>query len=453
MGLITIANPTNSTDLCSFDSLQFRYANPDNSANSLRAIEYVRLMRFIRLWKKLGVTIEQTDKAITALYPAADLPGGVDNAADLQKLDAGFLTLLPRLGVAFQVMDRLNFTPDQDLLGLLACWSPIDVHGADSLYRNMFLSPAQLKQDPAFADDGYGNFLQDNTQTLLAHTETLRAAFSLTDAEFSLIVAALGFSPSTPLTLDTISAVYRRGWLARTLGLSAQELLLLLRFTGLDSLAVPDPPNPPMVRLLQLVQALGATSLKTVQALYLIWNQDVSGKSVPEGREITDFARTVRANLAALESAFAVSDDPTGDIARARLLRLRQQALATVSAATRTENAFAQVILDDVNVLQAAGKSSLAGLDDLIAMETARPLGAVLPDQQSGGCARTDRGRRPNAVLCRWRNESFTGGDRWERDRRHYWSGYLEVPQDGLYTISVATDPSATVGCRSGGRP
>src|SRR5207247_2542242 len=161
-----------------------------------------RMLRFIRLWKKLGVTIEQTDMVITALYPTAALPSGTDDAADMQKLDQGFLTLLPRLGVVFQVMDRLNLKPNQQLQSLLVCWSPINVYGVNSLYRKMFLSPAQLKQDPAFADDGYGNFLQVNTEMLLAHTETLRAAFSLTDAEFSLIVAALGFGASTPLTLD-----------------------------------------------------------------------------------------------------------------------------------------------------------------------------------------------------------------------------------------------------------
>src|SRR5262249_25403917 len=51
MGLITLANPRGSGDLCTFDDLQFRYANPDNSANALRAIDYLRLLRFIRLWK------------------------------------------------------------------------------------------------------------------------------------------------------------------------------------------------------------------------------------------------------------------------------------------------------------------------------------------------------------------------------------------------------------------
>jgi hypothetical protein len=38
------------------------------------------------------------------------------------------------------------------------------------------------RQPSPFADDGYGNFLQDKSQTLFGHEPTLRAAFSLTGA-------------------------------------------------------------------------------------------------------------------------------------------------------------------------------------------------------------------------------------------------------------------------------
>ena len=69
MSLIVLADPTGANNACSFDTLEFRYADPAIGAN-VRPFEFVRLMRFIRLWKKLGWSIEQTDKAITALYPA-----------------------------------------------------------------------------------------------------------------------------------------------------------------------------------------------------------------------------------------------------------------------------------------------------------------------------------------------------------------------------------------------
>ena len=64
--------------------------------------------------------------------------------------------------------------------------------------------------------------------TLLDHAEALRAAFNLTGDEFARIVEALGFDADTPLTSRNVSAIFRRGWLARTLKLSVRELLLLI---------------------------------------------------------------------------------------------------------------------------------------------------------------------------------------------------------------------------------
>src|SRR5439155_2184590 len=86
---------------------------------------------------------------------------------------------------------------ERDLLPLLAFWSSLGTHGENALYRRMFLNPAPLNNDAGFADNGYGDFLQNDTEKLVDHGEALRAAFGLTDDEFSQIVVALGFnSPS-----------------------------------------------------------------------------------------------------------------------------------------------------------------------------------------------------------------------------------------------------------------
>lgn len=363
MSLITLANPTDSTDTCSVADLQFRYSNPDNKANILRAFDFVRLLRFIRLWRKLGLTIQQTDEIITALYPLADLPTGTNQATNLQRLDAGFLVLLPRVGFAFQVMNQLQLTADQDLASLLACWAPIGVAGQDSLYRAMFLTPTLLQEDLVFADDGYGNFLQQRGQTMFGHEPALRAALNLTDAEFTLITGSLGFDATTALTLANISAVYRRGWLARKLELSVVEFLLLTSLTGLDPFAQPDlqaapPVEPPMVQFVRLVQALRSANLKPVQALYLIWNEGLSGLSAPSEADITGLARTLRADCAAVESQFVLLDDPNGDIARALMtlvygtdaanffFGLLNNTLAVATPYANPQPTLAQAVLD-----------------------------------------------------------------------------------------------------------
>ena len=85
--------------------------------------------------------------------------------------------MLPRLGIVIRVIKALNLTVKRELLPLLACWSHIGTHGDNALYRQMFLNPTVLKQDPVFADNGYGEFLQDNSQTLLT-IDSLRRRWS-----------------------------------------------------------------------------------------------------------------------------------------------------------------------------------------------------------------------------------------------------------------------------------
>jgi hypothetical protein len=318
ISLLVLTDPTGVQNPGSFDALEFRYADPAKVATQVRPFEFIRLLRFIRLWKKLGWSIEQTDKAITALYPADQLPNDADDNVNLERLDTGFLVLLPRLGVLKRVMDTLHLKLKSDLLPLLACCAPLDTYGAQSLYRKLFQSPALLKQDSAFADDGYGNVL-DGSGKLLAHQEALRAALSLTGDEFKRIGEALGIDANTPLALDTVSAVFRRAWLARKLKLSVQEFLLLAQYTGLDPFAPIDPAKPALLRLIALVDGLRAAGLKSGQALYLIWNQDISGTSAPDAAQINEFARNLRTAFAAVENDFAVADDLDGQIARARM--------------------------------------------------------------------------------------------------------------------------------------
>ena len=73
--------------------------------------------------------------------------------------------------------------------------------------------------------------------------------------------------------------------------------------------------EPPVIRFIRLVQAIGAVGLQPVQALYLMWNQDVSGTSAPPDSDITNLAASLRANFAAVESQFTLVDDPSGAIA------------------------------------------------------------------------------------------------------------------------------------------
>jgi hypothetical protein len=328
MAIITLANPANPAEVCPFDELELRYSKPvtgpGDLSTRLKAADFVRLLRFVRLWRKTGWTIEQTDEALCALF-RADL--AVPDAGDtdtVAKLDTGFKVALPRLAVAVRALDALGLTVKKGLLPLLACWAPIGTHGATSLYRTMFITPSMRDRDPAFADTGKGAFLTDATTMLLDHAEALRGAFNLSGPELAQIAKTLNYGPTTPLSVTAISAVYRRGWLARVLKISVSELLMLVRWTGIDPFAAPDigaAPDvlPPVLRLIDLDQRMKDRGLKSAAALYLIWNQDLSGQSAPQAAQVDDFARSLRADFAAIDDQFKPVEDPDGDILRARL--------------------------------------------------------------------------------------------------------------------------------------
>jgi hypothetical protein len=301
---------------CDTSMMQLQYLN----GSPLQDIDLVRLLRFIRLWRKLGLSIQQTDDLICALYPASANP----SATALQQLDSGFLLLLPRAGLAYTAIDLLGLDPASDLESLLACWASISTGGSDSLYARMFLNPTVLRLDSAFRPDANGNLFAGPSTPLLTHQTAICAALNLTSGEFGLITGAapgLGYDATTPLSLESISAIYRRAWLARTLQLSVLELLSLIAFTALDPFAPPvldatHPVSAPLLDFVRRAQALGTANLAPVQALYLLWNMDLSSVSAPSDSVVTALAAALRAAFAAIDSQFSITGTATAATAQ-----------------------------------------------------------------------------------------------------------------------------------------
>ena len=184
-----------------------------------------------------------------------------------------------------------------------------------------------LAIDPVFEDDGFGGYLLADA-VLVDHLEALRAAFGLTADEIALVVSDLGFDAKTPLSVENVTAIYRRGWLARCLKISVRELQLFCERTGLDPFAQPDPPKPgqavarassPLLELVDLLASLKTTSVKPAEALYVVWNDDLNGASAPTDDAIGGLAARLRTDLTAVNAEFAVDDDPTGEQLRVRV--------------------------------------------------------------------------------------------------------------------------------------
>ncbi len=323
MSLILLTETSSDANACGFDTLELRkaanVASPGYTTAAISAADHLRIMRFIRLWKKLGWTIEQTDAALCALYRTDFQWLTYEDVNAVPLLDNGFMTLLPRLGVVVRAMRELNLTVKRDLQRVLAWWSLINPTMSDSIYAEMFLSPTILMQDGVYADQGYGNYLADPSATIAGHTDSLRAAIGLTSDEFDQIMAALGYTMLTPLNIQSVTAIFRRGHLARALQISVRELLLLMTMTGIDPFSALEPTGPGIMALIKVLQGLRTVSIKPATALWLFWNQDLSGSSGPSTAQINEFLRSLREDFISIDNELAVVDDPTGEIAQARM--------------------------------------------------------------------------------------------------------------------------------------
>ena len=315
MGLITVAVPAASP--CDPSTMRLQHLDPTPGAGDLEVVDFVRLLRFIRMWRTLGLSITQTDALVCAL-------GEISGASlTLAELDQAFALLLPRAGLAFQVVDLLGLDPESDLDSLLTCSAPMSWNGPDSLYARLFLTPTVIRQDPVFEPDSAG-VLFATAEKLVDHLPTLGAALNLTAAELDVIIGpdpGLGYDNTTRLSLDHIGAIYGRAWLSRTLELSVLELLHLAADTGIDPFAAPvldhvDPVSSSLEKFVRLVQTMTDQNLLPVQALYLLWNDDLSGVSAPDPSVVTSMAAALRASFTAVDAQFGVSADATLDSAK-----------------------------------------------------------------------------------------------------------------------------------------
>ncbi|MEO8415425.1 MAG: neuraminidase-like domain-containing protein, partial [Ginsengibacter sp.] len=104
MGLITLTDMSAGETPCDFAAVELRYALPDNVNNQLKAIDYQKFNRFLRLLKKTGWTITMLDAMITAFLPVTS--GNITEA----NIDATFVTLLGRISNFKKIARLINYS-------------------------------------------------------------------------------------------------------------------------------------------------------------------------------------------------------------------------------------------------------------------------------------------------------------------------------------------------------
>jgi hypothetical protein len=222
---------------------------------------FATLALFVRLWKRLGWTIPETDCALRVLVPASLQPITADTLAPAMAAVIPYLAHMQWLATA------LPLGREGGRVALLSFWSELDTRGADSLYARLFLKRGALEPDSVF-DHPLGDYLTapdpDTNQPkpftwdggpdedvaagrvgLQNHLGPVQAALRLSVAEIELILTE-GHTTlaAAPLDLATLLRLHRHAVLARALRLPVAQLLALKQLTGLDPFApiAADPP-------------------------------------------------------------------------------------------------------------------------------------------------------------------------------------------------------------------
>lgn len=250
-----------ASDTCNLSKVRLTRLNGER----LEAEEYDRIQRFLRLWRKMGWTIDETDKALIGLS-AHSTPGGGTTTPeqcdyvsfDVFKDTCGdtgnggstgcqdgtddhtnalvcppvietLAEITPHLFHQFVAIRKLLDLTGLPLAKLLTFWADISTIGEKSLYSRLFLTHNLLGIDKVFKPDQYGNYLTESAK-ITDHIPVLMAALKLKADD---ITAIMSFSKlSDALTLANVSVLYRFSLLAKTLQVRIAELFDVMALFG-----------------------------------------------------------------------------------------------------------------------------------------------------------------------------------------------------------------------------
>lgn len=242
-------------DSCDLDAARLQHLD----GTPLSAREYDRIHRFIRLWRKLGWTIEETDLAIAGLGraaagqaeagPAPEAPeasvcedcgdeacGDCDGCNDCDDCDddaaaaARLADINPRLVHQLAAVKRLAERTGLELAQLLVFWGELQTAGDNSPYARLFLTHHVRGLDPVFEADDKGRYLTDENAKLADHLPAAMAALRMTAEDIRAVSEAAGLDGK--LTLANLSALCRYRLAAQALGWKTAALVQVLPLFG-----------------------------------------------------------------------------------------------------------------------------------------------------------------------------------------------------------------------------
>ncbi|SFK89248.1 hypothetical protein SAMN05216302_101960 [Nitrosomonas aestuarii] len=376
---------------CNFDQTILRYAD----GTQTDAIVFLRINLFVRLWRKLGWSIEETDRALTTFIPQSAPFDGMAANLEKQPLQTALIYL-----AHLKVLDEKLKVAKQNRLALLTLWSDIPTTGKQPLYAQLFLTRSILRNAPVF-DHPLGQYLTDTDVKLKDHVLALQGALGLTADEIGRVLADAGRSLDTAeLSLLNVSLLYRYGLLAKGLKLSVRELIVLKQLSGLDPFRGlhPDPlaaidqdhPFSQTLKFVEMVEEVRESGLKIEDLDYLLRHRfDETGKYRPNSEGTLTLLKTLAEGIRAIRAEHAVPDDPgtmSDEVLRQKLGLILPAGTLAVFLAMMEGTAEFSVSRDNADQLHMAdfsGESAIVRLTyNAVTREQALVFRGVLFDLQ-----------------------------------------------------------------------
>lgn len=322
-----------------------------------KPMDFVLLNFFVRLWRRLGWSIEDADRALLAFLPTRP------NPRTKRRLGKALRSALIGLGHLAELADALGVPPERRP-SLLPVWAGLD----ERTYTTLFLTGTAGTRDPIFDDPG-GHYLtrpyrgvqrpfefdpakpenrSKGNVPLATHLPPVQAALKLSAADIARVLAVRGQTVATaPLNMEVLSLLHRHALLARLLHLSVADLVALVDLSGVDPFAalretVVTRTTDDAARLAPAFAALagevGASGLSVPALEYLLRHRfDPVGPFRNAAAPPLGLVRDLAAEVARIRAEHAEPADPLTftdeDLARKLALVLPADAVAAFLAA------------------------------------------------------------------------------------------------------------------------
>ncbi|KAJ5736887.1 uncharacterized protein N7483_002012 [Penicillium malachiteum] len=254
------------------------------------------LQAFIRLWHKLGWSIEDTDTAIIGL--SRHKPRGKGRVL-FPTLDGDFIE---RLAAAKKVADLTGCA----IAELIPFWGPMDSLGPHSIYKRLFWSSGWVDLYPSLAFRRDDDSDTQQQPTIRDNMEPLLRALRMEQRDANLYMEIVGISYDSKWTLDHFSQLYRHHKMCSILGLTSSNYQNWYQLCLLDADPFLDPQST--LSVIERWFRLRDDSIPIKTVVDLLHPSFVAGER-PKESSLT-FIRDLLKGLSNIHKEFQIYTDP-----------------------------------------------------------------------------------------------------------------------------------------------